>query len=168
MFFIPRAWIGTGAYANYIYCMRVFQACLRNPDDPLSAFDILGLQDLENMKLMTDFFVDKGVSINDIKSIKNSCLHRLHKHVSAAWTALEGITEALNQPVLALEMAMLATQARDVVQVPIVLLAFQTALVSHGVIVGSRQIMYRLLVGLVRLSNAIVDVEQGDAGEVNF
>jgi len=168
MFFIPRAWIGTGAYANYIYCMRVFQACLRNPDDPLSAFDILGLQDLENMKLMTDFFVDKGVSIDDIKSIKNSCLHRLHKHVSAAWTALEGITEALNQPVLALEMAMLATQARDVVQVPIVLLAFQTALVSRGVIVGSRQIMYRLLVGLVRLSNAIVDVEQGDAGEVNF
>jgi len=88
--------------------------------------------------------------------------------VSAAWTALEGITEALNQPVLPLELAMLATQARDVVQVPIVLMAFQTALVSRGVIVESSRLMYRLLVGLVRLSNAIVDVEQGDAGEVNF
>ena len=168
MFFIPRAWKGTGAYANYIYCMRVFQACLRDPDDPLSAFNTLGLQDMENMKLMTEFFLEKGVLINDIKSIKNSCLHRLHKYVSAAWTALEGITEALNQTVSPLELAMLSTQARDVVQVPIVLMAFQTALVSRGVIVGSSHLMYRLLVGLVRLSNAIVDVEQGDAGEVNF
>jgi stage V sporulation protein SpoVS len=158
----PRAWIGAGAYQRYVYCMHVFRACLQNPANPAAAWKQIVLADKENVDQMRQFFLRKKVDLQDIKNVKNSCLHRVLSCVSSSWEAIEKTAQILCATKLKpLEIAILATQADDIEGVAVGITAFGTALAALQV---SRTSMVPtgVMEGIVRLSNFLAFTHDGD------
>ena len=133
----------------------------------MAALNILDIQDAQHVQEMTEFFERNEVAVEDIKSIKNSCLHRIPQCVSASFMALTDIASTLLGPLPPLHVALLATQARDILHVPMVLVAFKHALLATKIVIPSKTMLFQLLTGVVRLTNAIVDVINGGHGQVD-
>jgi stage V sporulation protein SpoVS len=142
--------------------MHVFRACLQNPANPTAAWKQIVLADKENVDQMRQFFLRKKVDLQDIKNVKNSCLHRVLSCVSSSWEAIEKTAQILCATKLKpLEIAILATQADDIEGVAVGITAFGTALAALQV---SRTSMVPtgVMEGIVRLSNFLAFTHDGD------
>ena len=80
---------------QYAFDASVFRACLLCPADPASAFRLLRDEDHRNLIANAEFLTEQMVSITDLKSVRNSCLHRDAPFVKLHFATIANLGEYL-------------------------------------------------------------------------
>ena len=115
---------------------------------------------MDNVEKMSAFFEKNGISVLEISSFKRSCLHRVQACVEASFNVILTASLSYVLRVTNFQIALLATQADDVLCTCEAIAAFLKMLIASnlGIVIFQS---FAVLEGIVRLSNAIASITNG-------
>jgi hypothetical protein len=154
----PRGWAGIGKYKEYFFFLNVFEACLRNPDDPVTALAEINAEELIRVQAVHAFFEGKQVPVDKMMVLRPSCLHRSLECRRLSWDAIQAtidkIAPTMTEKLSPELMALLSLQMEDIENIAVAIARFGTNLEGR-VSLKSPGEVYGLMTAIVKHSNAL-------------
>ena len=156
--FSPRGWAGEGKYREYHFYVNVYIACLRNPDDPVTALAEIDAEELIRVQAMQAFFVEKQVPVDKLQQLRPSCLHRSLELRRESWDAIQftidKIAPTMTSTLPPELIALLSLQMDDLENIPAAIASFGHHLAGRIHLTEPGEVL-ALMRAVVKHSNAL-------------